>query len=605
MPSLDFMADYFKQTGSGKEQLWKKYVKAQLSWQKIHTYEKQEYRDTLIEAWLQYCEPSDITDEICEWLNGNLGFCVERLGSIGVEHLKEIINGCLFNNISALGPIGGQHQGEDVMDLANYILANRLFELTDNNIFVACEISSSPFIERKGADYITISDILSSENNGFEEYVLENIQEVFTDIICKSKGQETESGLVFILNQEDIEEPQKIDYLKCQTQDKVLDIAPFGKGNGYIFYGSGSDVVSQDAASDSESDSESETESDIESDTEMISGDGRSLKEIFGDNITVDETFSVGGITADINVNYKVPEVSQINVYEGSFIKNDSDIEKRIVNNFFGGTEKNLDEIKYENDSDYIPLLYKYRSILMYQNLGISAYSAEAVSPADADEYLSVIDSSFDKVYNWVDEVNYYIHMYEGEYNGNRYGMIYYYDMANSKRNIYISPISMTEYFPDFDAKTIFVVDQKSDFGSDNLCSMSEADVAKEAGDVVEKLGLNMKDIILSTNPNMAEPQVGMTGTFPEDNNAEMPKLVFSDSNMMSSIQKLNSTNPTGRTYAYKLLKEQQNEQVQADSVNFSVNGYSIYLCSAPFSENVMPQPLSSFNRDFIRWILL
>ena len=224
MPSLDFMADYFKQTGSGKEQLWKKYVKAQLSWQKIHTYEKQEYRDTLIEAWLQYCEPSDITDEICEWLNGNLGFCVERLGSIGVEHLKEIINGCLFNNISALGPIGGQHQGEDVMDLANYILANRLFELTDNNIFVACEISSSPFIERKGADYITISDILSSENNGFKEYVLENIQEVFTDIICKSKGQETESGLVFILNQEDIEEPQKIDYLKCQTQDKVLDI---------------------------------------------------------------------------------------------------------------------------------------------------------------------------------------------------------------------------------------------------------------------------------------------------------------------------------------------------------------------------------------------
>lgn len=365
-------------------------------------------------------------------------------------------------------------------------------------------------------------------------------------------------------------------------------------------YGSESDVVSQDTASDSESDSESETESDTKSDTEMISGDGHSLTEIFGDNITVDETFSVGGITADINVNYKVPEVSQINVYESSFIKNDSDIEKQIVNNFFGGTEKNLDEIKYENDSDYIPLLYKYRSILMYQNLGISAYSAEAVLPADANEYLSVIDSSFDKVYNWVDEVNYYIHMYEGEYNGNRYGMIYYYDMANSKRNIYISPISMTEYFPDFDAKTIFVVDQKSDFGSDNLCSMSEADVAKEAGDVVEKLGLNMKDIILSTNPNMAEPQVGMTGTFPEDNNAEMPKLVFSDSNMMSSIQKLNSTNPTGRTYAYKLLKEQTSEQVQADNVNFSVNGYSIYLCSAPFSENVMPQPLSSFNRGSI-----
>ncbi|MEE1121445.1 MAG: P-loop NTPase fold protein [Prevotella sp.] len=224
VPPLDFMADYYKRIGCGKEKLWKRFIKIQSSWQKIQAYEKQEYWDTLVEAWLQYCEPVDITDSIRKWLNSNLGFCVERLGEIGLEHLKEIIDGCLFENISALGPIGGQNQGEDVIDVANFILENKLFELTDNNIFVACEITSSPFSERSGVEYLTISDIISSGNNGFKEYVFENIKEVFADIINKSRGQEDEAGLVFILNLEELEENQKISYLKRQTKDKVFDI---------------------------------------------------------------------------------------------------------------------------------------------------------------------------------------------------------------------------------------------------------------------------------------------------------------------------------------------------------------------------------------------
>lgn len=224
MPPLDFMAEYYKKKCSGAELLWKKFIKAQSSWQRIQTYEMQEYWDTLMEAWLKYCEPADITDEIREWLNRNLGFCIERLGTLGVKHMKEIIEECLFEDISSLGPIGGKFQGEDVMDVANFILENKLFELTENNIFVACEITSSPFSERRGTEFLTISDILASGNNGFKEYVIENIKEVFTNIINKSKGQETEAGLVFLLNQEELEEKQKIAYLKRQTKNKVLAI---------------------------------------------------------------------------------------------------------------------------------------------------------------------------------------------------------------------------------------------------------------------------------------------------------------------------------------------------------------------------------------------
>ena len=366
-------------------------------------------------------------------------------------------------------------------------------------------------------------------------------------------------------------------------------------------YGVESDVVSEDVASGNELDSGSDSDSEVVSDSETINSDGRSLTELFGENISANDSFTIGGITAEFNLNYKVPEVTAINVYEGRLIDNNTDIEKQVVNSFFGGTEKELEEIKYVNDSDYIPLLYKYRSILMYQKLGDSVYSSTGMTSADSDEYLSTIDSSFDKVYKWVDESTYYIHMYEGEYNGNRYGMIYSYDMASFKRNIYISPISVSEYFPEVDAETMFVVDHQSDFGSDNICTMSEADVMKEAGDVVEKLGLDKKDIVLSANPKMAEPEVGMIGEYPEeDANTEMPKLVFTDSNMMSSIQKLVTTNPTGRIYALKSLKGQQNDQVQSENVNFAVNGYAVYLCSAPFSESVVPQQISSFNRGSI-----
>ena len=357
-------------------------------------------------------------------------------------------------------------------------------------------------------------------------------------------------------------------------------------------YGVESDLVSDDISSFSESN------------TEAVKSDGRSLTEIFGDNISVDESFSAGTISADFKLAYKVPEVDQINVYEGKFVGNDSETEKQIVNNFFGGTEKNLDEIKYENEADYIPLLYKYRSILLAQKLGTTVDYSSAITPDIYSEYMSNIDSSFDKVYKWADEVNYYIHMYEGEYNGNRYGMIYYYDKASCKKNIYISPISIAEYFPETDIKTMFVVDQKSDFETENMCSMSEEDIKKEAGDVVEKLGLNDKDIVFSLNPGMAIFEIdGMSTYVDEATYNEMPKLVFTDSDLMSAAMNLNAKNPTGRTYTYKLLKEQQDGQPgQADTENvkFTENGYAVYLCSEPFSGNVVPQLMSSFNRGSI-----
>lgn len=64
----------------------------------------------------------------------------------------------------------------------------------------------------------------------------------------------------------------------------------------------------------------------------------------------------------------------------------------------------------------------------------------------------------------------------------------------------------------------------------------------------------------------------------------------------------MNQTDPSVRLYAYKLLKEQLSLGPQADleDTDMTVNGYATYLCSEPFSDKIMPQQVSSFNRGSI-----
>ena len=349
-----------------------------------------------------------------------------------------------------------------------------------------------------------------------------------------------------------------------------------------------------------------ESDTDVEADTETASESdnvtsGGNLRDIYGDTITANDSFSIDGVNANFKLKYTVPDASLINVYEGAFVEENADIEKTIVTNFFGGTEKNLEEIKYVNDSDYILLLYKYRNILMYHSLGGLSIDT---SSEDYRRLTSNIDSSFEDVYTWVDENAYYIHMYEGEYSGNRYGMIYSYDKAKSTRNIFISPISISEYFPDIDAKTLFVVDPQYSDESENLCNMSEEDIKNDAGDIIERLGLSNDDVVLTFAPEMAVPEASLFTVYGNGETlTEMPKLVFSDSDMTNSVHKMNQVNPTGMTYSYRFLKEQQSAQgVQSNSgdASFTENGYAVYLCSKPFAENVAPQSVSTFNRGSV-----
>ena len=224
MPPLDFLALYYKRGGNCAQTLWRKFVNSESSWLRIHGYEKKEFIDTLTEAWLKFCKISDINEPVRAWLNTNLGFCIERIGVLGVDHLKDIIQECKFVDISPLNQTERRSHGSDIMDLAQFILSNKLFELTNNNISVACAVSCDQLERPISIDEMTMSTILSSNNTGLKEYVEDNIRDVFTQCISRTKCQENEDGLIYILNQEELNEQEKIDYLRRQTQAKVFDI---------------------------------------------------------------------------------------------------------------------------------------------------------------------------------------------------------------------------------------------------------------------------------------------------------------------------------------------------------------------------------------------
>ena len=223
-PPLDFMAGYYKKGSEGAARLWSKYVKANMSWQRIQTYEKQEYWDTLTEAWLSFCEKDDVSDSIRNWLNDNLGFCIERLRAIGVEHLKETTAGCKFTDIMPLGPIGGVMQGEDVLDVANHVIENKMFELTPDNIYTACVLTSSPFGEQLRKESLTLTDILHSNKEELQDYVMDNIKHVFESYLVSSEGQEEEDGLLTIVNEDSLDDHQKTEYLRRQKEHKISSL---------------------------------------------------------------------------------------------------------------------------------------------------------------------------------------------------------------------------------------------------------------------------------------------------------------------------------------------------------------------------------------------
>lgn len=379
-------------------------------------------------------------------------------------------------------------------------------------------------------------------------------------------------------------------------------------------------VVEKYGTGKTEAQSEAGTGTDAEGKVAAVAGKGDTLRSVFGNKVTWKEEFSIDDIRFKADVSYSIPDSAGMNVYYANRINDGKSEEKEIVDSLFGDSAKKIEELKYTNQTDYISLIYKYRSLIETHDQYQKIILGEEYSWSENN----VIDGPFDETYKWLDDNDLYIHMYEGMYDGKKFGLILAYDDSSKLRTIFLEPISIKEYFPDEDYKTLLVSGSNNMVGQPldlkNDCSMNVDEVKKNAKDFLEKtikLDINYD---VTDNPAMYQ-MLNMNGLllyasssyyFLSDTRYSVgdAMLMFSDVDYISTYK---SNFERGDIVEYKLLTEQRdlykeymeahpdktnlnnleyvlststsyNEGVQ--EANVTNDGYAVFLANDIFSEH-------------------
>jgi hypothetical protein len=81
--------------------------------------------------------------------------------------------------------------------------------------------------------------------------------------------------------------------------------------------------------------------------------------------------------------------------------------------------------------------------------------------------------------------------MYEGDYEGTRFCLLLAYDRYAEKRTIFFDPVSINEYFPDKDYRTLYIEgsndSQSQPLEIENQCTKSIDEVKEEASQFLEE----------------------------------------------------------------------------------------------------------------------
>ncbi|MBO4862900.1 MAG: hypothetical protein J5517_00895 [Eubacterium sp.] len=265
------------------------------------------------------------------------------------------------------------------------------------------------------------------------------------------------------------------------------------------------------------------------------------LQDVYGSKVSWNENLSVQGVELKAQAYYMIPDVSGLSAFEMGEMS-DFDNEQEFADNFFDDGAKKLEEIKYVNATKYMPLLYKFRSIqrsATYEPPENDIYNFEY-------ERMDIIDSNFKDVYKWVDEPGYFIHMYEGTYNGVPYGLILAYLKKYKEKYIFFNPIDITEYYPGENFLTELQESGENFAGTEvfeNKCSMTK-DELYEAGRefLKEKIHLTGRENTVTTNytsysySTSVLSTISMMNMSSNINRRTLTALVFSDSNYIDTM---------------------------------------------------------------------
>lgn len=294
----------------------------------------------------------------------------------------------------------------------------------------------------------------------------------------------------------------------------------------------------------------------------------KTLKEFFGDRVDWDDDFEIKGVPCSVNTYYDVMDIDGLDVYNMVLQGDGLDKEDDLVKALFGSTGKKLEEISYKNETDYMPLLYKYREIVNYSDFAGSEHNWEEEVYSDPLDY-SVINSDFPEVYKWIDKENLYIHMYEGEYEGCKYSLLLGYDKNLLTRYIFLEPVSIKEYFSGNEYKTLLVTGSSDAIGNplpiSNACDIDSEELKNQAELFLKDDLLLDGSIDLTENPDQFMLlSVNHLAGYSSYANVISPNstvfdkgrsvLMFTDSDYVSTIRRASE----GSNVTYSILAEQR-----------------------------------------------
>ena len=338
-----------------------------------------------------------------------------------------------------------------------------------------------------------------------------------------------------------------------------ISLTSCGKGNVTVDeYG---DNTTNSTAAATSGDADSASATDVEDQKA-----GKNLRQMFGERIDWEESFSIANKTTNVDTYITIPEDEVMDVIKCKAMTYDEAWEDSVVKALFGDSATKIEEMTYKGSTEYMPFLYKYRFLLdrMESKTGID--DIDDALGAVQDLHTIITASYFDDhkdMFTWRDTETYHIHMYEGTYEEKRFGLLMAYDSITATRYIFFNPINITDYFPGANYQTMVVESTNDSTGTsreiDNACEMSMDEVEKQASDFLEekiklssgvnKLTRDSRIYTLLDNQTLAYT-ASAYDLFDKGDSV----LAFVDTDYMSCIKRGSS----GVMETYQILSEQQ-----------------------------------------------
>lgn len=365
------------------------------------------------------------------------------------------------------------------------------------------------------------------------------------------------------------------------------------------------------------------------SDSKALSAvDSISDEVVFSDISWIQDSLSIKGVPTSAKVGKQSFDIKDRHIYEGQNVPDFKESEDRIIKSLFGDSAKKIEQLSYKDSSSYIPFLYKCQ-FLKYRLDHNTNYAELELSEMPYKLYQKPIKASTAETYKWVDNDEYSIHMYEGNYNNKRFGLILAYDYFLCTRYVFFEPISIEEYFPDCNYKTLnlsYAPELMEDTKNlENKCEYSNEEVKEIASDFLrETLDFGQEDLCFTDEGFLYSGMVWAIGMQPEyvpnysnlDEKKEWDEaasreqntvsLVFSDSDCVSTLANDGTYIPTsgyfrlteqdydiptnGDIFNAAMDKNFENTTPDKDgnvplgeSINYQIDGYAVFLDS-PFS---------------------